>query len=87
MSIFEGVGFFLITLVVLAVCAITRTQRISCPAGFYVNGVRETGASECIRDSETPSSTGFRVRIYCTGGSIPIVRDGRTIGCQQGAGR
>ena len=84
MSIFEGVAFLLITFVVITMCAIARPQRLSCPAGFYVNGVRETGASECIRDSVDPAS--FGVRIYCTNGLVPIVddRDGRTIACKRG---
>jgi hypothetical protein len=82
-NIFELVGFLLITLIVVLACALLRPQRMTCPAGFYVNGVRETGASECIRDSEVPAS--FGVRIYCTNGTRPIVgNDGRTIGCQRG---
>lgn len=87
MNIFEGVGFLLITFVVITMCAIARPTRLTCPRGYFVNGVRETGASECIRDSETPAS--FRVRIYCTGGSVPLVSDvdGRTIGCQRGGQR
>ena len=83
MNIFEGVAFLLLTFLVVGFCAITQTRRITCPAGYFVNGVRENGASECIRDSDVPAS--FRVRIYCTDGMRPLSHgDGRTIRCGWG---
>lgn len=82
MHIFEGVAFLLITWIVIAVCVVTRTDSVTCPPGTYANGVRTTGASECIRVGD---DRGIGVRIYCSGGAVPIVsdRDGRTIGCQR----
>lgn len=59
-------------------CAL-RPTRARCPDAWWVNGVRPSGVWGCRpadgRDLEIQS------RVYCTGGSIPIVVDDRTVGC------
>ncbi len=85
------------SILVLCVCMLVKPTHVICPAGWYVNGVRPSGQTECL-----PVPSGFeeltdrgivdhsieppgyvRVRIYCTGGMRPIVVDQRTIGCQR----
>jgi hypothetical protein len=79
----------LMILVVLVALA-----RARCPEGWSVNGIRPDGSYECLSpiprgcgepvgDSPPcPPTTLSRGRIYCTGGSVPIVVDNRTVGCQ-----
>jgi hypothetical protein len=59
-------------------CA-TRPTHARCPPDWWINGVRPSGELGCRpadgRDIEIHS------RIYCTGGSVPIVVDDRTVGC------
>lgn len=82
----------------------TRPAVARCPVGAYVNGVRPSGAYECRRapggdplydgaagypDRAVDRPGWYIGRIYCTGGSHPIVvlaaRDGdaRSVGCQR----
>ena len=87
----------LATLVTLCICMLVRPTHVVCPVGWYVNGVRSDGRTECMPkpigdETLTPSGIvdhsvqppGYvRVRIYCTGGSRPIVVNDRTVGCQR----
>lgn len=68
-----------------------------CRPGWYVEGVRPTGASQCrpvpprncgepVPPFNLPCPKDPRVEpigIYCTGGSHPIVVNAQTIGCQR----
>lgn len=70
-------------------------SRATCPPGWSNNGIRPTGAYECLGPLSPPGcgepddisppcikpaiKTG---RIYCTSGTRPIVVDARTVGCQ-----
>lgn len=78
--------------------AIVRPSSARCPEGFAAEGVRPSGATTCrpvpppncgeptgehtqpcvVPDVELPRA------IHCTGGTMPIVVDARTIGCQHG---
>lgn len=85
----------IVGLVVATVAWMTPT-RASCPAGWWVEGIRPSGAYDCL--SPVPPCCGDATgpcekipcpkldridgRIYCTGGSIPIVVDNATVGCQ-----
>jgi hypothetical protein len=76
---------------IIAVASCTyRPDRAQCAEGYYVNGVRGDGRFECLRSppvakrdctQPTGPSLGIVSRIYCTGGSRPIVVDQRTVGC------
>lgn len=68
-----------------------------CPTGWYANGVRPWGSYECrpalgdpahdLQDARDrvfiDDDRAIRDRIYCTGGSHPIVVDDVTVGCQR----
>ena len=69
-----------------------------CCTGFYVEGVRPSGVTRCVKalpdlhpeecwgrhacPDTKESAPWYPLAIYCTGGSVPIVVDERTIGCQ-----
>lgn len=91
----DDVVHMLLGLVVLLAFAFARPERATCPAGYYVEGIRPSGSTLCRR-SETggPDCAGaaacpdieidrhpIPLQIYCTGGSTPIVVDARTVGC------
>ena len=85
------------SILVLCVCMLVRPTQVICPEGWYVNGVRKTGQTECIpvpRGFEELTDRGIidnsiqppgyvSVRIYCTGGTRAIVVNQRTVGCQR----
>lgn len=88
----------LATVLVLCLAMATQPRRASCPVGWYVNGIRPTGSFECRpipignpdydgtwgkpdRSIERPGA--ILGRLYCTGGTHPIVRNERTVGCQR----
>lgn len=69
---------------------------LPCPKGWHHEGVRPSGEYECIPQPVGPDWPGYsfpdrsvvppgrlRSRIYCTGGSQPVVVDERTVGCQR----
>lgn len=74
-------------------------ERVTCPPGTYVEGIRASGASSCVtappRGCSEPAGTQLEqrpcvytehrtpVQLYCTGGAHPIVIDDRTVGCQR----
>ena len=70
-------------------------SRASCPPGWSVNGIRPSGEYECLGELRPPGCgepdatsppcmrpASSRGRLYCTGGTIPIVVDHKTVGCQ-----
>ncbi len=77
----------------------THPTKAQCPKGWWLPyGVRETGEYRCLPvsvggddDVLTGKDTGYqplgeiRSRIYCTGGTRPIIdqRTGRGVGCQR----
>lgn len=77
----------------------TRPERARCPDGYDVRaGIRRSGDFECwprpVGDPDydgtygkpergTQSDAIIRGRIYCTGGTQPIVVDYLTVGCQR----
>lgn len=70
-----------ISIIVLALCMMRQPTSVTCAKGFFVDGVRPTGDTRCVADDYTDRS--YQIRLYCTGGTIPIVGDdGRTVGCQ-----
>jgi hypothetical protein len=87
-----------VALIVLAIGALKRPTRAQCASNEFVEGVRRDGSSWCVRSptgpeidcrgarrcysNETPVYT-TPIKIYCTGGSQPIVVDHRTVGCQR----
>ena len=91
----DELKFIALGLVVLLAAAVIRPTRARCPAGFFVEGVRPSGTTQCLPVGppspscagavicpDTPGPAhGIPIQIYCTGGSIPIVVDGRTVGC------
>lgn len=85
-----------LSVLLLVAFAIVRPERATCPPGSYVEGVRPSGATQCLSVEPDYDCSGanrchgraarWRVpmRIACTGGMRPIVVDGRTVGCQRG---
>lgn len=82
--------FGLMSLAIIVVAAVVQPERAQCPRGSYLHtGVRMSGRFECARtllgrenDAEQPPGI-LHGRIYCTGGSSPIVVNERTVGCQR----
>ena len=74
----------LATVVALCCASVIRPQHARCPATWYVNGIRPSGVFECRR-VDLPGV--IHGRIFCTGGTHPIVvltdREARTVGCQR----
>lgn len=85
------VACFLVSLVVIANSTLARPTRATCPAGWWVNGITPAGYFACYLteltrewppiDAEPTAVIGSR--IYCTGGSHPIVVSARVVGCQR----
>lgn len=85
----------LISALVLLVMGLVLPHRATCPDGYYASGVRPDGRSTCREIPPTrdcgepkwsppcPEPRSFPIRIYCTGGTIPLVdAAGVTISCQ-----
>lgn len=81
-------GWALLSLAVLAVASVVQPRRARCPGGMYVEGVRPSGSFECRVaprfERDIPPDVEIAGRIYCTGGSRPIVVDSKTVGCMRG---
>lgn len=72
-------------------------NRATCPAGWYIEGVRSSGQTQCrpvppahcgepVPPDNVPCPRDDRripIAIYCTNGQQPIVVNERTVGCQQ----
>jgi hypothetical protein len=86
----------LVSMLVLALCAIVQPSKAVCPTAWHVSTVLPSGEFGCARtpavelcaskrgcDDDTPDPE-VRGRIFCTGGAVPIQRgDGRTVGCMR----
>lgn len=78
----------ILTLILATRGYLTKPKKITCPRGFYAEGVKPDGSSRCVKgppnaDAETWDDYSFGIQLHCTGGQIPIIEnDGRTIGCQ-----
>lgn len=72
------------------------SQRVTCPPGWYIEGVRPSGRTQCrptpppscgepVPPNNAPCAHDERtipLELYCTGGSVPIVVNERVAGCQ-----
>lgn len=80
----------------LLLAQFTRPTTARTPEGWYVNGIRPDGRYEVrmapiLREKKcSPSCVNpdepdlhYRSRIYCTGGSRPIVINHRRVGCSR----
>jgi hypothetical protein len=96
----EDLGFTLVSLLVMITMAVCRPDRARCPSGTHNEGVRPSGAFECVRDlvggeNDSPGGESTAIephgkiagQLYCTNGSQPIVVDYQTVGCQIGGWR
>lgn len=90
----------MVSAIVLIAGVAIRPHRAACPQGFSHQGVRlETGRFDCRRPPGKPDWTGtgpdlgvvplgtLSGRIYCTGGTSPVVVSERIVGCQRGGWR
>lgn len=80
----------LLTGIILLVARVREPTRASCPKDWWLDtGIRRDGSFRCARPSknEAPPPPGhLGGRIYCTGGSVPIIVGVRTVGCQRRPG-
>lgn len=65
--------------------AVYRPVRAACPPAWHHDGVRRSGAFECTRSpvGDTWPPGRLEGRIYCTGGTVPVVVTERVVGCQR----
>ncbi len=85
-TVIESALFALITLAIIVITSIAEPRRVRCPSGWYAEGVRPSGATTCRRapiNDITPPTGAIDALVYCTGGSLPIVIDHRTVGCNR----
>jgi hypothetical protein len=92
--------FAIVSVLTILVCCALQPTHARCPRGWYLDdGVRRSGVYTCGRDLVgDPNRDGtygrpdisvkppgeIWGRIYCTGGSHPIVSDDNvTVGCQR----
>lgn len=89
----------LLSIFILLFCFASHPDHGGCGEGWWVNGVRPDGRYGCRPRSLLPdhpsrghepddvydadSDHEIYSRIYCTGGTQPIVVDFRTVGCQR----
>lgn len=86
----------LVSIVVLAACAIVHPSRAQCPPGWHVGTLKPSGRFECtdtaaagVCDTKAGCDSSerdpsFIGRIYCSGGAVPITNsNGRAVGCQR----
>jgi hypothetical protein len=85
----------LVAIVALCIGIVTQPTTATCPRGWTIDGVRPTGVSRCtpapppncgepVPPYNQPCPDDARelpMRIWCTGGSRPIVVNERTVGC------
>jgi hypothetical protein len=84
----EDLGSIAVSLVILLLVAIAVSpRRAECPRGYWLNGVRPSGAFECVRDGrpelDNEHSDLHRVsgRLDCLPSFMPIVVDDRHAAC------
>lgn len=99
----DNVWLVIVFMIGGAVASVMKPQRAQCPKGWFVEGVRSSGATQCRRElvddpldwpgedrrdrdrrDIKPDNVALPLQVYCTGGSLPIVVDSRTVGCQMG---
>ena len=88
-----------VTALLLLVAVAARPEHGRCAPGFHADGIRRSGYFECARPYGCRDAQGPRggwtstcageervgSRIYCTGGTQPVLDgDGVTVGCQRG---
>lgn len=98
MTMLIDVSCALATVVILCCSMALRPKHARCPDGWLVNGIRPSGRFDCLRvpggDPMYDGAGGMPDRsygkpgvvggrLYCTGGSHPIVVDYQTVGCQR----
>lgn len=79
------------SVLILLWLSITRPIVVKCPHGWRnYDGVRRTGDFSCApamtgsgENDEPESPWRLQLRVYCTGGSEPIVVSERVVGCQR----
>lgn len=93
----EAIVFAMLSMLVIVSSSLLRPTHATCPPGWYVEGVRPSGATQCRpappqRCGEPvppdnapcpPDARAIRIEIHCTNGQLPIVIGSRTVGCQQ----
>lgn len=78
-----------------------RPRTVACERGFYLNGVRPSGETECIQVSpvtpgdecgrgetcsgDWPDMPSYPVRVWCDEGEMAVVVDERTARCMRGS--
>ena len=79
--------------IVLFLCALAHTPRVTCPRGWWAEGVRPDGETTCRRvaphdcPSNKPCADGYveatiSARVYCLASERPtVLDDGRTVVC------
>jgi hypothetical protein len=93
----------LLSSIVLLVASMTRPDRASCPPGFALTeGVRADGRFTCHAipsarwtrgprggwvDVSPDDNDKIESRVYCTGGTRPVVVRGVAVSCQRGGWR
>ncbi len=79
----------LLSALVNVIGSFARPFMITCPHGWWIDGVRPSGASACLYTpgrEDWPAITdrpviAIDVRIYCVAGERPLVIDERSIAC------
>jgi hypothetical protein len=79
----DDIAFVLLAIVVLVIAALARPTMSVCPRGWFVEGVRPTGETRCIRPDTTKR---IPVQVYCTRGTVPIAIGDDTVACTRRPG-
>jgi hypothetical protein len=95
--VIDEIVFTMITVLVLLFAAFERPTRLHAPRDWYFEGIRPDGETTlkpnpplgCGEPTGTAAEQrpcpddhrAIGARIYCTGGSVPIVVDDQTVGC------
>ena len=81
--------------IVLLLCALAHAPRVTCPLGWWAEGVRPSGETTCRRvaprdcPSNAPCADGYvetmmSARVYCSDDQRPVaLDDGRTVTCRR----
>ena len=88
----------IVSIVLLLWSSAAKPTHAQCPVGWYVDGAQPSGVFSCAKtpprdvcDSKAGCGAADQEpdphvtsRLYCTGGTVPIVAlDGRSVGCQR----
>lgn len=88
----DDLGLAALSVLVLAVAMLLQPARAACPHGWVQAGVDRAGAFSCVHElvgrdwdpkAYRPAGTVYG-RIYCSGGTVPLQVDERTVGCGRG---